>query len=228
LPYSYKLHSGKTVIQTIYDSHYEGAARTQNFVQSWKSLKGLVDDQRYADVLAQLKYQSGHAIVWRDAINNWFYKLSGIADSRGRVGNHPGRFEAEEMELHGYNTIDVKPWESASGKAVVCATGNPCLAQMKFAGKPGLYELDVEYFDQNNGNSRFRILVGERPVDEWRADLHLPAKEPNGDSSTRHRTKELELHSGDVIGVEGTTDGEEHAPLDYVEIIPFSQEKEPI
>jgi alpha-glucuronidase len=225
VPYTYKLHSGKTVIQTIYDSHYEGAARTQGFVQSWNSLKGLVDDQRFADVFAQLNYQSGHAIVWRDAINNWFYKISGIADSAGRVENHPGRFEAEEMELHGYNAVDVKPWESASGKAVVCATGNPCLAQMKFAGNSGLYELDVEYFDQNNGNSRFRVLVGGRPVEEWRADLRLPATEPNADSSTRHRTKGLALNPGDVIGVEGTPDGEEHAPLDYVEIIPLDSPK---
>jgi alpha-glucuronidase len=32
LPYSYKLHSGKTVIQTIYDSHYAGAEKTKQFV----------------------------------------------------------------------------------------------------------------------------------------------------------------------------------------------------
>lgn len=223
VPYTYKLHSGKTVIQTIYDSHYEGAARSQGFVQSWKSLKGLVDAQRYADVLSQLKYQSGHAIVWRDAINNWFYKISGIADSAGRVGNHPGRFEAEEVELQGYNAIEVKPWEGASGSAVVCATSNSCSAQLKFAGKPGWYELDVEYFDQNNGNSRYRVLLGEQLVDEWTADLYLPAKEPNADSSTRHRIKGLALRPGDVIRLEGIPDGEEHAPLDYVEIVPLSQ-----
>src|SRR5580704_5770551 len=79
VPYSYKLHSGKSVIQTIYDLHYEGAERAAQFVDEWKTLHGHVDDTRYNDVLAQLIYQSGHAIVWRDAINDWFHRTSGIA-----------------------------------------------------------------------------------------------------------------------------------------------------
>ena len=47
VPYTYKLHSGKTVIQHIYDSHYEGAASAAKFVSDWQELKGLVDDERY-------------------------------------------------------------------------------------------------------------------------------------------------------------------------------------
>ena len=50
-------------------------------------------------MLAQLAYQSGHAVVWRDAINDWFHRISGIADAKGRVGNHPDRIEAESMLL---------------------------------------------------------------------------------------------------------------------------------
>ena len=34
VPYSYKLHSGKTVIQHIYDSHYDGASRAAALVTS--------------------------------------------------------------------------------------------------------------------------------------------------------------------------------------------------
>jgi len=33
VPYTYRLHSGKTVIQSIYDSHYEGAERAREFVK---------------------------------------------------------------------------------------------------------------------------------------------------------------------------------------------------
>src|SRR5207302_9990535 len=39
VPYTYVLHSGKTVIQHIYDSHYEGAARVADFVGQWKALQ---------------------------------------------------------------------------------------------------------------------------------------------------------------------------------------------
>ena len=102
VPYTYKLHSGKSVIQYIYDSHYQGAEEVAAYVQQWKSLQGLVDEQRYRQVLAQLQYQAGQAIVWRDAVNTWFQTNSKIADAKGRVGHYPGRFEAEAMELQGY------------------------------------------------------------------------------------------------------------------------------
>ncbi len=59
VPYGYRLHSGKTVIQSIYDSHYAGADAVEQYVGKWKSLRGLIDEQRYGQVLAQLQYQAG-------------------------------------------------------------------------------------------------------------------------------------------------------------------------
>jgi alpha-glucuronidase len=88
VPYTYVLHSGKTVIQHIYDSHYDGAEQAAGLVAQWQTLRGQIDDERYEDVLKRLEYQSGHAIVWRDAVVNWFFKKSGIPDAKGRVG-HP-------------------------------------------------------------------------------------------------------------------------------------------
>jgi alpha-glucuronidase len=220
VPYIYKLHSGKTVIQTIYDSHYWGAERAGQFVDEWKALRGHVDEARYGDVLAQFTYQSGHAIVWRDAINDWFYRISGVADAQGRVGNHQNRTEAESMELTGYVPVDVVPWEGASkGRVVMCPPREqPCAAAMRFAGSAGWYEVDIEYFDQNSGVSKYRVFVGNQLVDEWLADGHLPATLPNGDSSTRRRIAGVALRPGDELRIEGIPDAGERAPLDYVEI----------
>ena len=78
--------------------------------------------------------------------------------------------------------------------------------------------MEVQYFDQNNGESKFRIFVGNRRVGEWIANDHLPAAKPGGDSSTRRRIPGLALRPGDEIRIEGIPDGEEHAPLDYVEL----------
>ena len=222
VPYQYKLHSGKSVIQTIYDLHYDGAARAANFVRLWRSIRGYVDDDRYSEVLAQLTYQASHAIVWRDAINDWFYRLSGVPDEKGRVGQHPGRVEAEAMTLTGYTVIDVVPWEAASGgKAIVCAAAmESCTAETKFEGAAGWYEVDSQYFDQNNGVSQFRLFLNGQLVDAWPAALSLPTTEPNGDSATRHRTKGLALRPGDMIRIEGIPDSGERAPLDYIEIHP--------
>jgi alpha-glucuronidase len=131
VPYTYKLHSGKTVIQHIYDSHYEGAEQAASFAREWATLEGKIDQPLYEQVRDRLRYQAGHAIVWRDAIVQYFLKLSGIPDEKGRAGHYPGRLEAEDAKLTGYKIIDVKPWEDASGgKAVSCSLSDadPALA----------------------------------------------------------------------------------------------------
>ena len=134
VPYTHKLHSGKTVIQYIYDSHYEGAREAQQLVTQWESLKNRIDDERYEAVLARLEYQAGHAIVWRDAVSNWFVRISGIPDARSRVGRYSNRIEAESMRLTGYAAIDVVPAETSSGgKAVECPQTAPaCVAAFRF------------------------------------------------------------------------------------------------
>jgi alpha-glucuronidase len=219
VPYTYKLHSGKTVIQHIYDSHYDGAGRAAALVTQWQSLQGRVDQPRYEDVLRHLEYQAGHAIVWRDAICNWFARTSGIPDERGRVGHSPGRIEAEDMELHGYVPFNVTPWEAASGgKAIECpAESTSCTATLHFTGAPGRYDMDVRYFDQSNGISQFRVYLADQLIAEWSANDQLPATIPNADSSTRHRIPAITLKTGDALRIEGRPDGPEHAALDYVE-----------
>jgi alpha-glucuronidase len=88
VPHTHVLHSGKTVIQHIYDSHYDGAEEAAGLVRQWESLRGEIDQERYEEVLNKLKYQAGQAIVWRDTVTNWFFKKSGIPDAKGRVATH--------------------------------------------------------------------------------------------------------------------------------------------
>ncbi|HEY2012597.1 MAG TPA: glucosiduronase, partial [Bryobacteraceae bacterium] len=220
VPYTYKLHGGKTVIQYIYDSHYEGADAVAGYARQWKALKGLVDEHRYGQVLAQLTYQAGQAVVWRDAVNTWFQGASKIPDAKGRVGHYPGRTEAEAMVLEGYTVRDVTPAEDASGgKGVACGPRTArCTASMKFTGDPGWYTLHVEYFDQSNGVSYFRVWVGSQLIDEWSADLRLPTAKLDSTSSTRREIPGIALRPGDEIRIEGQPDREESAALDYIEI----------
>ena len=86
VPWTYVLHSGKTVIQHIYDSHYEGAERAREFVGRWQILDGHIDEDRYNDILKRFEFQAGEAMKWRDAICAWAYRESGIPDQRGRTG----------------------------------------------------------------------------------------------------------------------------------------------
>src|SRR6202522_868303 len=63
VPYDYVLHSGKTVVQHVDDSHYAGAATAATYAARWQRLRGLVDDERYNQTLNLFTYQAGHAIV---------------------------------------------------------------------------------------------------------------------------------------------------------------------
>jgi alpha-glucuronidase len=218
VPYSHVLQSGKTVIQHLYDSHYEGAEAVDGYVRDWKSLQGRVDEQRYREVLAQLEYQAGQAEVWRDAVSNWFLRASGIPDAKGRVGKYPGRIEAETARLDGYKEIDVTPWEAASGgRAIECATAR-CAATFTYSDAPGVFQIRVRYFDTNNGASHFRALMGNRVLDEWTANDRVPTRKIDGSSSALHVINGIPLKAGAEIRIESTPDSGETAALDYIEI----------
>ena len=84
VPYTHRLKSGKTVIQHIYDSHFLGAEQAETFVGQWRALQGRMAEERYRRVLERLEFQAEHAKEWRDVINTYFYRKSGIPDERGR------------------------------------------------------------------------------------------------------------------------------------------------
>jgi alpha-glucuronidase len=85
VPWTYFLHSSKTLIQHIYDSHYEGAERANDFIARWQTLSGHVDEERYKDILSRFEFQAGEAVKWRDVICAWAYRMSGIPDQKGRI-----------------------------------------------------------------------------------------------------------------------------------------------
>lgn len=84
VPYRYMLKSGKTLIQHIYDSHFEGVAQVKEFKKQWLSLKAHIDEERFSNVLNRLDVQIKDAIEWRDVVNTYFYRKSGIPDEKGR------------------------------------------------------------------------------------------------------------------------------------------------
>ena len=142
VPYSHRLHSGETVMQHIDDTHYWGAAAAAAQVPAWASLRGKVPDAIYTEVLKRLQFQAGHAIVWRDAVTQWFTKMSGIPDAKGRVGHYRrayrGRIDAVGRL---YVPVEVTPWETASGgKAVICNL-QECSAQTTWDKPDGWYDI---------------------------------------------------------------------------------------
>ena len=80
--------------------------------------------------------------------------------------------------------------------------------------------MNVQYFDQNNGQAKFRAFLNGQLLDEWVADDALPSVKLGGDTSTRRQITGVTLRAGDEIRIEGIPDGGELAALDYIEMVP--------
>ena len=77
-------HSGKTVIQHIYDSHFDGAEAVRKMLGSWKELEDRLDPEIYRECLKRFEMQLKNAEQWRDVVNTYFLRKSGIADQHNR------------------------------------------------------------------------------------------------------------------------------------------------
>ncbi|KAK4148663.1 alpha-glucuronidase A [Chaetomidium leptoderma] len=229
VPYTQVLKSGKTVIQHFYDAHYAGSATAQTFPELWKTLKGRIDDERYEHVLYRLVYQAGHSLVWRDSVNTFYFNKSGIADTGGRVGNHPYRIEAEDMTLAGgYRRYDVSPFEAASGARCIVTADNSTTGTASTVlrdVKTGKYDVAVNYYDMALGNATWELYVGCKRVGRWKGDLEYnlgraPSPYIDGQTASRVTFRGVKIKKGSTLKIVGRPDGLEPAPVDYISILP--------
>lgn len=223
VPYTQRLRSGKTVIQHFYDAHYAGAETAQTFPKQWAAVKGLIDDDRFDEVTFRLEYQAGHSIVWRDAINNFCWNLSGISDEADRVSKYPWRVEAKGMELDGYEMVSVTPFETASTYKAIHTTSNSTTGSVTATlNYPSdTYGIAVKYYDVMGGVSKYEIFVNDESIGKWAGDLEYTlgyecSEYLDGHSATRVTFRGVEVAQGDVLKIVGQPDDIEKAPLDYV------------
>ena len=83
LPYTFRMKDGRTLIQRIYDDHFEGLDKTRAMAEKLLSLPFPEPD---AGVIRErMEKQLYNAREWCDIINTFFHRLSGIADEHGRT-----------------------------------------------------------------------------------------------------------------------------------------------
>ncbi|WP_437035335.1 alpha-glucuronidase [Streptomyces sp. enrichment culture] len=85
VPYGHVLHSGKTVIQHVHDTHFEGVEEAEEARRVWAGLADLVEPARHARVAERFEEQLRGAREWRDQVNSCFLRKSGVPDARGRT-----------------------------------------------------------------------------------------------------------------------------------------------
>lgn len=82
LPYSFRMKDGRTLIQRIYDDHFEGYEEAEEMSRMLKML--LLPDGDREEAERRMEMQLKNAAEWRDVINTFFMRLGGIQDEKGR------------------------------------------------------------------------------------------------------------------------------------------------
>ncbi len=83
LRYDHIMADGRTLIQRIYDDHFEGYEWVEATEIALATLPLPEDDK--ALVLDRIARQKKNAREWRDVINTFFRRLSGVEDAKGRT-----------------------------------------------------------------------------------------------------------------------------------------------
>ncbi len=82
--YDHIMPDGRTLLQRIYDDHFDGARDARKLRDAWLSLAGKVPEDVFDRVRGRFDLQVHNANEWRDVINTWFFRKTGIPDAQGR------------------------------------------------------------------------------------------------------------------------------------------------
>ncbi|WP_456821093.1 alpha-glucuronidase [Cellulomonas sp. URHB0016] len=85
VPWTHVLHSGVSVAQHVYDTHWEGARRTEQLADRWGAVQGRVPDDLFDRVVERLAEQVRCAHEWRDQVRTYVWRTSGVPDAHGRT-----------------------------------------------------------------------------------------------------------------------------------------------
>ena len=72
VPWSYRLKSGRTVLEEMDYRYARGVKEVEDFIRIWNEAKPCIDDQRWQEVDARLQHQLENAKEWQKVCMNYF------------------------------------------------------------------------------------------------------------------------------------------------------------
>ena len=130
-----------------------------------------------------------------------------------------GRVEAENMSLAGYS-IETASFASDGKMVKVTSTtqGASGEATMTFGCSTGLYDINLGYFDENDGNSRYEIKLNGAVIDTFTAGDDLGSALAEEQTRVERTVKTAySIANGDIISVKSYRDNKELGRFDYIE-----------
>ena len=130
------------------------------------------------------------------------------------------RIQAEQLRLKNYR---IEESSIASGGKVLSLRGNggneEGRATYVHRGRAGRYDINLNYFDENDGTGQIRVLVNNKQVDRWSLNQN------SGETGLSERNRKnrvirgLSLKDGDTVEIIGKENGKEHIRIDYLDLI---------
>ncbi|WP_033149059.1 alpha-glucuronidase [Prevotella sp. P6B1] len=72
VPWSFRLKSGRTVIEEMDYRYARGVSEVEDFIRVWQAQKGCIDQQRWQEVDLRLQHQLENAKEWQRVCMNYF------------------------------------------------------------------------------------------------------------------------------------------------------------
>ena len=72
VPWSYRLKSGRTVLEEMAFRYNRGVGEVEDFIRIWNEAKPYIDQQRWQEVDARLQHQLENARLWRKTCLDYF------------------------------------------------------------------------------------------------------------------------------------------------------------
>jgi hypothetical protein len=126
------------------------------------------------------------------------------------------RVEAEDMALSNY-AVESNGSASFLNNVRVPTSGTG-VASYTFGGASGTYDVQVNYFDENDGASAFSLYVGSTLVGSWTANRSLGSASAVQTDLVQKTFAGVTIPSGSVVSVHGTFNSGEAARFDRLKL----------
>ena len=130
-----------------------------------------------------------------------------------------GILELEDAgSIFGFSLVNAA--HASGGAFLQASTTATATATMTVTGRPGLYDLRVAYFDENDGVAWSAIKVDGVTVGSWAWDQDLGSAFAGVQTLTTHMIRNVLIDTEAVVTFEGRANGGESLRVDRIDLLP--------
>ncbi|MEB3310162.1 MAG: cadherin-like domain-containing protein, partial [Snowella sp.] len=133
------------------------------------------------------------------------------------------KYRIEAESLTNRSVYRLESISAASGGQVLSflggATNEVGTATFQFTGETGYYDVVIGTFDENDGQARFDVSQNGSAIGSITLNQDLGSNIASAQTAVARKVTTVYIKQGDTFTVKGTENGDEHARLDYIDLI---------